>query len=97
MVEADEKREKCIALLRKKAEENGALPKRSDFTPEEVNLIKQKLGPWPRALEAAGLKESTGKSAAEKSKEKRERARKALKLRKRAERASGNTEEKQQD
>ena len=84
----DEKREQCIGLLRKKAEEKGTLPKRADFTPDEVNLIKQKLGPWPRALEEAGLKERTGKSAAEKSREKRERARKAAKLRKRAERVA---------
>ena len=32
------------------------LPKRSDFTDEEVCAIKAFLGPWPRALEAAGLK-----------------------------------------
>ncbi|MCI8387222.1 MAG: hypothetical protein HFE63_01995 [Clostridiales bacterium] len=31
-------------------------PKRSDFTNEEVIAIKAFLGPWPRALEAAGLK-----------------------------------------
>lgn len=32
------------------------LPKRSDFSDEEVCAIKAFLGPWPRALEAAGLK-----------------------------------------
>ena len=31
-------------------------PKRSDFSEEEVVAIKAFLGPWPRALEAAGLK-----------------------------------------
>lgn len=31
-------------------------PQRGDFTAEEVVLIKAYLGPWPRALEAAGLK-----------------------------------------
>ena len=81
----DKKRELSVSLLCKKAEEKGSLPTRADFTPEEVNLIKQKLGPWPRALEAAGLKEKVGKSAAEKSREKRERAKKAAKLRKRTE------------
>ncbi len=32
------------------------LPRRSDFSDEEVVAIKAFLGPWPRALEAAGLK-----------------------------------------
>jgi len=31
-------------------------PKRSDFTEEQVASIKAFLGPWPRALEKAGLK-----------------------------------------
>ena len=30
-------------------------PQRSDFEAEEVCAIKAFLGPWPRALEAAGL------------------------------------------
>ena len=30
--------------------------KRADFTQEEVVAIKAYLGPWPRALEIAGLK-----------------------------------------
>ena len=88
MEEKDEKREYAINLLRSRADEmgNGILPKKSDFSPEEVNLIKQKLGPWPRALEEAGLKEKPELSTAEKSRLKRERSRKAAKLRKRAER-----------
>lgn len=32
------------------------LPKKSDFVPYEISFIKSMLGPWPRALEAAGLK-----------------------------------------
>lgn len=32
-------------------------PARKDFTNGEVNAIKAFLGPWPRALEAAGIKE----------------------------------------
>lgn len=51
----------CIALLRDKStalknlgEER--LPKRSDFSESEVIAIKSHFGPWPRALEAAGLK-----------------------------------------
>ncbi|MDD4774317.1 MAG: hypothetical protein PHZ09_12075 [Eubacteriales bacterium] len=33
-------------------------PRRSDFRPDEVCAIKAFLGPWPRALEAAGLKQT---------------------------------------
>ncbi len=31
-------------------------PQRNDFTPQQVADIKTALGPWGRALEAAGLK-----------------------------------------
>ena len=54
-------KDEAIVLLRKKAEEllrdgNARLPRRSDFSDAEVVAIKAFLGPWPRALEAAGLK-----------------------------------------
>lgn len=54
-------RERSIELLREKQKlifESGEnrLLKRSDFTADEVMTIKAHLGPWPRALEAAGLK-----------------------------------------
>ena len=52
-------KEFCLNLLREKGEAlrtQGRYPKRSDFTEEEVAYIKAFLGPWPRALEAAGLK-----------------------------------------
>mgnify|MGYP003310706187 CR=1 FL=1 len=52
-------KEICLKLLREKGESlvsQGRYPKRSDFTDEEVAYIKSFLGPWPRALEAAGLK-----------------------------------------
>ena len=90
----DEKKDYVLGLLQKKAEElgNERLPKKSDFSPEEVNLIKQKLGPWPRALEEAGLKEKPAISTAEKSRLKRERSRKAAKLRRRLEKASVSEE-----
>ena len=60
MVNRDKEKE-CILLLR---ERHAALreagedryPKRSDFTVEEVVAIKACFGPWPRALEAAGIK-----------------------------------------
>lgn len=79
----DEKKETALLLLRNKAAQTGTLPKRSDFAPDEVCLIKQKLGPWPRALEAAGLKEPPPVSAKEKSRIKRENRRKLLKKQKR--------------
>jgi len=54
-------RDEVILLLRQKAEQlqkSGEIryPKRSDFTEEQVASIKAFLGPWPRALEKAGLK-----------------------------------------
>ena len=54
-------KEACIALLKAKyaellASEWDRYPKRSDFSDTEVTAIKACLGPWPRALEAAGIK-----------------------------------------
>ena len=43
--------------LRQKAEELGRLPTKADFDGATKARIKAFLGPWPRALEAAGLKE----------------------------------------
>ena len=80
---ADEKMSKAVAMLCEKYEQLGTLPKRSDFTPSEVCFIKQKLGPWTRALEAAGLKEPPAVSAKEKSRAKRERSRQRRKAAKR--------------
>lgn len=55
-------REDCIGLLVEKSEWLKAqgedrLPKRSDFTDYQVMAIKAALGPFPRALETAGLKQ----------------------------------------
>ena len=47
-----------------KAEELGKLPRKADFVDVDCIRIKAALGPWPRALEAAGLK--TPKTEAEK-------------------------------
>lgn len=49
--------EDALGLLREKQAELSRLPQRSDFTAEEVCAIKAFLGPWPRALEKAGLKQ----------------------------------------
>ncbi len=43
--------------LREKQKELGRLPKKEDFDHATRSRIKAFLGPWPRALEAAGLKE----------------------------------------
>jgi len=70
-------KEICLELLRKKGEAlrlQGRYPKRSDFTEEEVAYIKAFLGPWPRALEAAGLKPKREDDSSEKNREKRIRA-----------------------
>lgn len=76
-------RSDCIALLQKKQTELHAggltrFPQRSDFTDYEVMSIKAFLGPWPRALEAAGLKEPRGDNRLEKNREKRARAKKRI-------------------
>ncbi len=49
--------EDAVCLLQSRAKELGRLPTRADLPPEDVVRIKALLGPWPRALEAAGLKE----------------------------------------
>ncbi len=51
-------REAVISLLKNKYTEleMSRYPKRSDFTDNDVIAIKAFLGPWPRALEAAGIK-----------------------------------------
>ena len=49
-------KEEAIQLLTVKQSELNRLPKKADFNPIYVPHIKRALGPWPRALEAAGLK-----------------------------------------
>lgn len=67
----DEKKSWAEELLKRKATELGRLPKKDDFDEPTRSRIKAFLGPWPRALEAAGLKEA--KPVSPKSK-KRKRA-----------------------
>ncbi len=74
-------RDQSIELLKSKqsalyAEGTARYPKRSDFTNEEVVAIKAFLGPWPRALEAAGLKPLRDGGHAPRDSEKRIRAKK---------------------
>ena len=54
----EEKKSWAEELLRQKYRELGRLPKKDDFDEATRSRIKAFLGPWPRALEAAGLKEA---------------------------------------
>ena len=54
----DEKKSWAEELLREKHKELGRLPRKDDFDEPTRSRIKAFLGPWPRALEAAGLKEA---------------------------------------
>ena len=49
-------REDCLLALQTAAERLGRLPKKGDFDDRTVMMVKSYFGPWPRALEAAGLK-----------------------------------------
>ncbi|MGN1073827.1 MAG: homing endonuclease associated repeat-containing protein [Eubacteriales bacterium] len=85
----------CMALLQNKqlslrASGLDRFPQRSDFEADEVVAIKAFLGPWPRALEAAGLKEPPEKSRLEKNREKRARAKKRRKAAGKAAKAAEN-------
>ena len=53
----EEKKQWAIDRLQEKFKELGRLPKKEDFDVVTLSRIKAFLGPWPRALEAAGLKE----------------------------------------
>ena len=65
---AEEKKAWAAEQLVLKNNELGRLPKKEDFDVVTLSRIKAFLGPWPRALEAAGLKPVKGSSS---SKEKR--------------------------
>ena len=53
----EEKRAWEEDLLRKKYQQLGRLPTKKDFDDITCSRIKAYLGPWPRALESAGLKQ----------------------------------------
>lgn len=52
-----EKKSWAIQQLQLKSRESGRPPIKADFDGATKARIKAFLGPWPRALEAAGLKE----------------------------------------
>ena len=75
---AEEKltREDCLLLLKEKftllrTQGDERYPCRSDFSEREVVAIKAFLGPWPRALEAAGIKPPRDPDRAQRNLEKR--------------------------
>ena len=81
-------KEDAVALLQKKHEALTAgvtrYPARADFDADEVVAIKAFLGPWPRALEAAGIKPPRDDGRAERTLQKRIRAKRARTLQKKA-------------
>ena len=53
---SEEKKGWAVELLKTKCRETGRMPRKDDFDSVTLSRIKAYLGPWPRALEAAGLK-----------------------------------------
>ena len=53
----EQKKNWAIRQLQRKAQELGRPPTKKDFDDMIRIRIKAVLGPWPRALEEAGLKE----------------------------------------
>lgn len=68
---AEKDKDFYISKLRDIADKEGRLPKKSDFSEYDVMRIKGLFGPWPWALEAAGLKEPKHLQKAQKNREKR--------------------------
>ncbi|MEF2919420.1 MAG: hypothetical protein U0O22_03010 [Acutalibacteraceae bacterium] len=64
----EEKKCWAMELLREKHKELGRLPHKDDFDEVTRSRIKAFLGPWPRALETAGLKIPNKKSSKPKRK-----------------------------
>lgn len=64
-------RQDCIYRLKEKYMLLDRYPHKSDFTDEEVAMIKSYFGPWPRALEAAGIKNPPEQTRAQKRQQKR--------------------------
>ncbi len=84
-------KEDCLILLNEKYKELQSAgltryPTRADFSEREVVAIKAFLGPWPRALEAAGIKPPRDDDGLQKNREKRIRAKRARTERKKQKR-----------
>lgn len=63
----EEKRAWAEDLLRQKNTELGRMPMKKDFDDVACSQIKAYLGPWPRALESAGLKRPKEKKTKQKN------------------------------
>ena len=74
-MKTEEKKSWAEELLRQKFNELGRMPCKDDFDEPTRSRIKAFLGPWPRALEAAGLKEP--RVVPEKSKKRKKAAAKS--------------------
>ncbi|MBQ7132375.1 MAG: hypothetical protein IJO29_07355 [Oscillospiraceae bacterium] len=61
---SDKNKEWAVFVLQSKSKELERLPKKEDFDDSTRSRIKAFLGPWPRALETAGLKEPSRKQGA---------------------------------
>ena len=70
----EEKKSWAVELLIEKNRELGRLPHKDDFDEVTRSRIKAFLGPWPRALEAAGIKPPRDDDRPQRNKEKRARA-----------------------
>ena len=68
---SDDKKGWAAERLRQAYATLGRLPKKEDFDEVERSRIKAYLGPWPRALEAAGLKEPRESIVKKKKRKKR--------------------------
>lgn len=66
-----DKRSRCRKMLLDAYSEPGRYPKKSDFSSEQVSMIKSCFGPWPRALEACGILPDKSAERAEAKKKKR--------------------------
>ena len=98
MAEQKITRSRALELLKEKQEELNRLgedryPKRSDFSDAQVVAIKAFFGPWPRALEAAGIKPPREDDRLERNREKRIRAKRARTEAKKAQARSKNQED----
>ena len=90
-----EKKRRCAELLQARyaalqAAGENRYPRRSDFSEEEVVAVKACFGPWPKALEAAGIKPVNPEKQAAKErrriKAKRDATRKKLEEKQKAQR-----------
>lgn len=65
----EEKQAWAVSKLQEKQAELGRTPHKDDFDNVTLSQIKAFLGPWPRALEKAGLKEAKPKAKRKKGRQ----------------------------